>query len=176
MATVTFDGKLLAVDKATWSGADAGGGVWNATSRLFELRAPERQRLGMSTEGRAWIAFVAQPGYVGKVHDWLVGLAEEAPPAPDRNETIGIVVTSSKMLYRLTGWYSLSKIESLPFAGGAGEELALGAMLAGAGAAMALALAARRANYVGAGIDFVNIESGDPGVLDFDVRVAERKL
>jgi hypothetical protein len=178
MATVAFDGKLLAVDKASWSAASApgaSGGIWNATSRLFELRPPERQRLNIGSEGGAWIAFMGAPGFVGKVHDWLVGLADSAPEASEKNETIAIVVTSAKIVYRLTGWYSLEKLDSLPFTAGAAEQIALGAMLAGASAAMALALAARRTSYVGAGIDFVNIETGTLGILDLDVRAAERK-
>jgi hypothetical protein len=178
MATVAFDGKLLAVDKASWSLSSASGtgnGIWNATARLFELRPQERQKLGLGPEGGAWIAFMGAPGFVNKVHEWLVGLSDAAPAPQDKDDTIGIIVTSAKTVYRLSGWYSLEKSESLPFAAGAAEQIALGAMLAGASAVMALALTARRAPYVAAGIDHVNIETGTLGVLDFEIRAIERK-
>ncbi len=47
--TVAFDGKLLAVDKAYWS---AGGASWNTTSKLLELQATAKQKLGLG-DGQA---------------------------------------------------------------------------------------------------------------------------
>jgi hypothetical protein len=172
MTTVAFDGKLLAVDKASWTES---GRTWNAVTKLYELRAEERQKLDVGSEGQAWIAFMSDPGLVIKLRDWLIGLSEEKPEAPDKGATIGVIARSDGSLYRLTGWYSMEKIESVPFAGGGGQDIALGAMLAGASAAMALALIARRSAWVAAGIDFVNIENGEFGGMEFDVRMTERK-
>jgi hypothetical protein len=172
MTTVAFDGKLLAVDKALWS---ATGWTWSAVTKLQELRSGERQKLGLSADGQAWIAFLGDAGFVSKVHDWLIGVSEQAPETSDKRETIGVIATSAGVVYRLTGWYSVVKIESVPFADGGGHEVALGAMLAGASAAMALALIARRSAWVAAGIDYVNVETAALGAIQFDLRMSERK-
>jgi hypothetical protein len=172
MTTLAFDGKLLAVDKASWTES---GGTWNATTKLYELGASERQKLDLGGDTKAWIAFQADGGFATKVRDWLIGLCEERPAAEDSNATIGVVATSAGELHRLSGWYTMQKIESLPFAGGGGHEAALGAMLAGASAAMALALIARRSAWVAAGIDYVDVQSGELGVIQFDLRLTEKK-
>lgn len=172
MTTVAFDGKLLAVDKAAW--ADSGRS-WNATTKLYELGPTERQRLSLSPEDKAWIAFLADPGFVMKLREWLLAVTEDRPEPPSRSDTIGIIATSKGVAFRLTGWYTLAKLEALPFAGGEGHEVALGAMLAGASAAMSLALIARRSTYVAGGIDYVNVETSELGAIQFDLRMSEKK-
>ena len=59
---------------------------------------------------------------------------------------------------------------------GAAQEGALGAMLAGSKAPMSLALIARRSAWVVAGIDYVNIESGQFGGIQFEQRFSEQKM
>lgn len=171
--TVAFDGELLAVDKALWAG---GGRTWNAINKLYELQASARQKLSLGGDVRAWIAFMADPGLSAKVWDWLVDLSETAPQPEDRNHMIGIVATSEPRIYQLSGWYSLVKIDSVPFAEGGAHEAVLGAMLAGAKAPMALALVARRSAWVGAGIDYVKVATGDLGSIQFDLRLTEQKV
>ena len=68
------------------------------------------------------------------------------------------------------------KVDSVPFAEGATQEGALGAMLAGAKAPMGLALIARRSAWVVAGIDYVNIETGQFGGIQFEQRFSEQKV
>jgi hypothetical protein len=170
--TVAFDGELLAVDKALWTG----GRIWNAVSKLYELQASARQKLFLGSDVRAWIAFMAHPGQSAKVWDWLVDLSETAPQLEDRNRMIGIIATSEPRVYQLSGWYSLVRIESVPFAEGGAHEAVLGAMLAGAKAPMALALVARRSAWVGAGIDYVKVATGDLGSIHFDLRLTEQKI
>jgi len=170
--TVAFDGNLLAVDKAWWGQQ---GLSWHMVTKLRALQPSGRQKLGLSAGANAWIVFLADPGFAAKLNDWLVDLAENPPELEDKNARIAVVVTADASVYVLTGWYSLVRVELLPFAAGDGHEAVLGAMLGGAKAPMALALIARRSGWVSAGIDYVNIESGDFGKIQFDLRMSEQK-
>jgi hypothetical protein len=171
--TVAFDGTLLAVDRAYWS---AGGAIWNATSKLQELQPTAKQKLSLGTSVNAWIAYMADPGLCMKVRDWLIERQDTPPDVANKNEIIAVIVTAEARVFLLSGWYSMVKVDSVPFAEGAAHEGALGAMLAGAKAPMGLALIARRSAWVVAGIDYVNIESGQFGGIQFEQRFSEQKV
>ena len=111
--TVAFDGTLLAVDKAYWS---AGGTSWNATSKLQELQPPAKQRLSLSSSVNAWIAFLADPGLSMKVRDWLIERLDAPPEVTNKNDIIAVIVTAEAKIFLLTGWYSMVKVDSVPFA------------------------------------------------------------
>ena len=170
--TVAFDGTLLAVDKAYWS---ANGASWNATNKLLELQPPAKQRLSLGT-ANAWIAFMADPGLSMKIRDWLIERADTPPDVANKSDVVAVVVTAEAKVFLLTGWYSMVKVDSVPFAEGAAQEGALGAMLAGAKAPMGLALLARRSAWVVGGIDYVNIENGQFGGIQFEQRFSEQKV
>ena len=171
--TVAFDGTLLAVDRAYWSAA---GSTWNATNKLQELQPNAKQKLGLGTTVNAWIAYMAEPGLCMKVRDWLIERQDTPPDAADKDQVIAVIVTAEARVFLLSGWYSMVKVDSVPFAEGAAQEGALGAMLAGAKAPMSLALIARRSAWVVAGIDYVNIESGQFGGIQFEQRFSEQKM
>ena len=170
--TVAFDGTLLAVDKAYWS---VNGASWNVTSKLLELQQPAKQKLSLGT-ANAWIAFLAEPGLAMKIRDWLIERADTPPPVEDKDAAVAVVATADAKIFLLSGWYSMVKVESVPFAEGAAQEGALGAMLAGAKAPMGLALLARRSAWVVGGIDYVNIENGQFGGIQFEQRFSEQKV
>ncbi len=170
--TVAFDGTLLAVDKAYWS---TNGASWNVTSKLLELQPPAKQRLSLGN-ANAWIAFLADPGMSMKIRDWLIERAETPPEVTNKEDAVAVIVTAEAKIFLLSGWYSLVKVETVPFAEGAAQEGALGAMLAGAKAPMGLALVARRSAWVVAGIDYVNIETGQFGGIQFEQRFSEQKM
>lgn len=171
--TVAFDGTLLAVDRAYWS---AGGASWNATNKLQELQPNAKQKLGLGTSVNAWIAFMADPGLSMKVRDWLIERQDKPPEVANQNENVAVIATAEARIFLLSGWYSMVKVDVVPFAEGAAQEGALGAMLAGAKAPMGLALIARRSAWVVAGIDYVNIESGQFGGIQFEQRFSEQKV
>ena len=171
--TVAFDGTLLAVDKAYWSASAAS---WNSTSKLLELQPAGKQRLSMGTNVNAWIAFLAEPGLAMKVRDWLIERLDAPPEVPNKNQIIAVIATAEAKILLLTGWFSMVKVDSVPFAEGTAQEGALGAMLAGAKAPMSLALIARRSAWVVAGIDYVNIENGQFGGIQFEQRFSEQKM
>ncbi|MEO5861072.1 MAG: hypothetical protein ABIW48_09670 [Burkholderiales bacterium] len=171
--TVAFDGTLLAVDKAYWS---AGGANWNSTSKLQELQATAKQKLGLGASINAWIAYMADPGLCMKVRDWLIERQDTPPDGANKNENVAVIVTAEARIFLLSGWYSMVKVDTVPFAEGAVQEGALGAMLAGAKAPMGLALIARRSAWVVAGIDYVNIENGEFGGIRFEQRFIEQKM
>ncbi len=171
--TVAFDGTLLAVDRAYWSAA---GATWNATSKLQELQSSAKQKLGLGTSVNAWIAYMAEPGLGMKVRDWLIERQDTPPEVADKNQVIAVIVTAEARVFLLSAWYSMVKVDSVPFADGAAQEGALGAMLAGAKAPMGLALIARRSAWVVAGIDYVNIENGQFGGIQFEQRFSEQKM
>jgi hypothetical protein len=170
--TVAFDGTLLAVDKAYWS---TNGASWNVTSKLLELQPPAKQRLSLGN-ANAWIAFLADPGVSMKIRDWLIERADTPPEVANKEDAVAVIVTAEAKIFLLSGWYSLVKVETVPFAEGAAQEGALGAMLAGAKAPMGLALVARRSAWVVAGIDYVNIETGQFGGIQFEQRFSEQKM
>ncbi len=171
--TVAFDGTLLAVDKAYWSES---GSSWNATSKLLELQPPAKQKLSLGSTVNAWIAFLADPGLSMKIRDWLIERLDAPPEVTNKSEVLAVVVTAEAKIFLLTGWYSMVKVDTVPFAEGATQEGALGAMLAGAKAPMGLALIARRSAWVVAGIDYVNIETGQFGGIQFEQRFSEQKM
>ena len=107
---------MLAVDKAYWS---AGGTSWNATSKLLELQPPAKQRLSLGSNVNAWIAFLADPGLSMKVRDWLIERLDAPPEVANKNEVIAVIVTAEAKIFLLTGWYSMVKVDSVPFAEGA---------------------------------------------------------
>jgi hypothetical protein len=170
--TVAFDGTLLAVDKAYWS---TNGASWNATSKLLELQPPAKQKLSLGN-ANAWIALLAEPGLSMKIRDWLIERSDAPPEVPNKSDAVAVIVNAEAKIFLLTGWFSMVKVESVPFAEGAAQEGALGAMLAGAKAPMGLALVARRSAWVVAGIDYVNIENGQFGGIQFEQRFSEQKM
>ncbi len=170
--TVAFDGTLLAVDKAYWS---ANGASWNATNKLLELQPSAKQRLTLGN-ANAWIAFLADPGLSMKIRDWLIERSDTPPEVTNKSDIVAVIVNAEAKVFLLTGWYSLVKVDSVPFAEGAAQEGALGAMLAGAKAPMGLALIARRSAWIVAGIDYVNIETGQFGGIQFEQRFSEQKV
>ena len=170
--TVAFDGILLAVDKAYWS---TNGASWNATSKLLELQQPAKQRLSLGN-AKAWIAFLADPGLSMKIRDWLIERQDTPPEVANKEDAVAVIVNAEAKMFLLTGWYSMVKVETVPFAEGAAQEGALGAMLAGAKAPMGLALVARRSAWVVAGVDYVNIETGQFGGIQFEQRFSEQKV
>ncbi len=170
--TVAFDGTLLAVDKAYWS---TNGASWNATSKLLELQQPAKQRLSLGN-ANAWIAFLADPGLSMKIRDWLIERSDTPPEVANKKDAVAVIVNAEAKMFLLSGWYSMVKVETVPFAEGAAQEGALGAMLAGAKAPMGLALVARRSAWVVAGVDYVNIETGQFGGIQFEQRFSEQKV
>ena len=171
--TVAFDGSIFAVDKGCWA---RNGGSWSSVTKLQEVQASARQKLGLGSGVNAWIAMVGELGFCLRVREWLTDRIEVAPVAENKNELIAVIVTSEAKVYLLTGWYSLVKIDSVPFAEGSAHEMVLGAMLGGAKAPMAIALAARRSAGIAAGIDYVTIENGEFGGIVFDHRFTEQKM
>ena len=171
--TVAFDGTLLAVDRAYWS---AGGSSWNSTSKLQELQPTGKQKLGLGVSVNAWIAYMADPGVSMKIRDWLIERQDAPPDVANKNQNMAVIVTAEARVFILSGWFSMVKIDTVPVAEGAAQEGALGAMLAGAKAPMGLALIARRSAWVVAGIDYVNIESGQFGGIQFEQRFSEQKV
>lgn len=170
--TVAFDGTLLAVDKSYWSN---NGSNWNSTNKLLELQPPAKQKLSLGN-ANAWIAFLAEPGLAMKIRDWLIERADAPPEVPNKSDIVAVIVTAEAKIFLLTGWFSMVKVDSVPFAEGAAQEGALGAMLAGAKAPMGLALVARRSAWVVAGVDYVNIENGQFGGIQFEQRFSEQKM
>ncbi len=111
-----------------------------------------------------------------KIRDWLIERQDAPPEVPNKDDAVAVIVTAEAKIFLLTGWFSMVKVETVPFAEGAAQEGALGAMLAGAKAPMGLALVARRSAWVVAGIDYVNIETGQFGGIQFEQRFSEQKV
>ena len=151
MTTIAFDGETLAVDRAAWKGD----GVWGEFKKLFTVTlcpvAAARFRFAKS-EVKPKIAWAA----TGSCHafplilDWL----ENGGDLPElkADDSCGIVVHDGRA-YCLAGSMTIIPYESYPIADGAGHEMALGAMLAGADAVKAIEIVASRSSYAASKID-----------------------
>ena len=164
---------LLAVDKAYWSA----GGRLECHQQVARIASNVKQRLSLGTSVNAWIAYMADPGLsmrVSRLADSSARICRRR--YKQERERRGSRDGWAKV-FLLSGWYSMVKVDTVPFfprrrAGGA-----LGAMLAGAKAPMGLALIAKRSAWVVAEIDYVNIRKRPVSVAsNSSNRFSEQKM
>ena len=148
MTTIAYDGKTLAADRGAWNGY-----VCNEVRKLYPP-APD----AASLFGNGWpmgvFAFAGNAGVCMAILHWArTGIDKPTLSDEERDNSYGVLVTPSGVLYRVGGRLLLERIESVPFADGGGHECALGAMLAGADARRAVEIVGERMYMSRFGVD-----------------------
>lgn len=127
MTTIAWDGKTLAVDRASWQGH-----LCSDAQKLYRI-----DRL------QAWYAAAGDEALVQRVIRWLRTGTSESIPEKEQEHSFGLLVNERGEVFRVSGYLELAKIEKAPVSDGAGAPIAIGAMLAGADAIQAIAIAER---------------------------------
>jgi hypothetical protein len=169
MTTIAFDGNVLAVDRAAWKGDTCYEAV-----KIFKVAlSPSvvERFYWFSCNEILW----AVAGYahdVSKVLRWMESGAG-LPTIEGDHASVGVVVPTEKRIgragyyanacYGLSKYMTLDPIDSVPFADGAGHEMALGAMLAGADAIKAVEIVASRSSMSRFGVDWYDFRSKEFG-------------
>lgn len=154
MTTIAFDGNILAVDRAAWKGE-----VWSRRIKLFNLELSERAADRFRSDS-IYLTYAAAGNaeYVEEAIAWM--MSEDAPMPEiredDKKNTMGLVLVNDVIGCLFTNM-TVQWFTSFPVADGAGHEMALGAMLAGATAVEAVRFVAYRSSWAAGGVSYFNL-------------------
>lgn len=148
MTTIAFDGKTLAADRCSWSG-----GCRRQVRKVFRVTA---------TDGRRFlVAFAGNGMFAGAVLAWMRG-EREAPnwedfgKAEERDHQCALVIDEQYRIWQLGNQLTYSRERERIYAFGGGQDIAWGALEAGATARQAIKIAMKRGDYAGLGVDSVS--------------------
>ncbi len=161
MTTIAWDGKFLAADKGAWVV-----GHINRVRKVFHYTVDGEPVL-YATCGEYSLAMA--------IRNWL---ADRRQPKPEWRDwgidgvhggsVVGLAVYKLGQVFEVTAMGLLMPVEghgpSQVFSAGAGREMALGALLAGATAQRAVEISIENSDYGGHGVDVVSFD--DHGGLD----------
>jgi hypothetical protein len=143
MTTIAWDGTTLAADGAGWSG-----GVKHRIRKVHKIKA---------RDGRVFlVAMSGDQAFANMVLAWMRGGQHPGAYPNTDGVTIAVVIDEKRSVWRLDSQklaYSqvLEKIHS----SGAGQEVAIGALEAGATAVQAIRIAMKRTDMAGLAVDSV---------------------
>jgi hypothetical protein len=148
MTTIAWDGRTLAADRCSWSGA-----ARRRVCKVFKLKAADGSRF--------LIAFAGNGSFALAVLAWMRGERERPDPLaflkPDElNNQCALVIDEQRRIWQLGNelWYS--RMRERVYAFGGGQDFAWGALEAGASARHAVEIAMKRSDYAGLGVDVVS--------------------
>lgn len=143
MTTIAWDGLTLAADKGSWSG-----GLHQAVRKVHRITAPDGRRFLVAMAGDA--VFATQ------VLRWMRGGDHPGQClADDLNRDVAVVIDEKRRVFRLSSRLVYVPYEGKLHAHGAGQEIALGALMAGADAIKAIKIAMQVSDFAARGVDFV---------------------
>lgn len=142
MTTIAWDGVMLAADKQLTEGDRACGRV---------------TKIGWLDRDRMWAISGEAAASMQCLH-WLREAGGTPPPTPWPEKAEVYVIHRSGNVYLYESTASPIEMDQGPFAAGSGGPVAHGAMLAGADAYVAVALASTVDIYTGGGIDTLRFE------------------
>lgn len=144
MTTIAWDGRTLAADKGSWSH-----GLHQAVKKVHRVTAPDGRRF--------LVALAGDSAFAMQVLRWMRGEIEDpgACLADDLSRDVAVVIDERRRVWRLN-----SRLIYIPYQGrihahGAGQEVALGAMMAGADAIKAIRITMAVSDYAARGVDWV---------------------
>lgn len=144
MTTIAFDGKTLAADRGSWSG-----GFHHGARKVHRITAPDGRQFLVAMMGNA--------AFATDVLRWMRG-----GPHPgqcldaDKEYDCAIVVDSKLHIWRLSGHRLTYREQGGQLhSGGAGQEIAMGALMAGADAIKAVKITMQVSDYAARGVDWV---------------------
>lgn len=144
MTTIAFDGETLAADRGSWNG-----GVHQAVRKVHRVTAPDGRRFLVALAGDA--AFATQ------VLRWMRGEIPNPGPclSDDQNRDAAVVIDERRRVWRLSSRLIYVPYRDKIHAHGAGSEVALGAMMAGADAVKVIRITMAVSDYAARGVDWV---------------------
>lgn len=144
MTTIAFDGKTLAADRGAWSG-----GFHQAAKKVHRITAPDGRKYLVAQMGNA--AFAAD------VLRWMRGGPHPGPCLDaDKNTDCAVVVDEQRRVWRLSAdRLTYREATGRLHSAGAGQEIAMGALMAGAGAIKAVNITMLVSDYAARGVDWV---------------------
>lgn len=144
MTTIAWDGRTLAADKGSWSG-----GLHQPVKKVHRVTA---------SDGRKFlVAFAGDSVFATLVLRWMRGEIDHPGQCldDDKNRDVAVVIDERCCVWRLSSRLVYVPMEGRVHAHGAGQEIALGALMAGADAAKAVRIVAQVSDYAARGVDWV---------------------
>jgi hypothetical protein len=144
MTCIAWDSKILAADRGSWSG-----GFHQCAKKVHRVTAPDGRKFLVGLLGNA--AFAAD------VLRWMQG---GPPPGAcldvDKEQDCAIVIDEQRRVWRLSaGRLTYREYGRGVHSGGAGQEIAMGALMAGADARKAVRITMQVSDYAARGVDSV---------------------
>ena len=143
MTTIAWDGETLAADRAAWSGA-----MKYRVRKVHKVKAPD---------GAVYlVAFSGDGHFAQAVLRWMTGGPHPGAYPNTDNVVIAVVIDEQRRIWRMesTNLRYGCVLERVHACGG-GQDFAIGALEAGATAAQAVRIAAKRSDMAGLGVDWV---------------------
>ncbi len=148
MTTIAFDGVTLAADRGSWSG-----GFHQHVKKVHRVTAPDGRRF--------LVALMGEGAFAVRVLRWMRGEIDHPGACLKDNEErdCAVVIDERRRVWRL----SANRLEYVEYHGrihsaGAGQEFAMGALMAGADAIKAIKITAQVSDYAARGVDWVRFE------------------
>lgn len=147
MTTIAFDGVTLAADRGSWSG-----GFHQRAKKVHRVTAPDGRRFLVAMMGNAAFATDVLRWMRGGQHP---GQCLDA----DKEHDCAVVIDSNLRIWRLSGHRLTYREQAGPLhSGGAGQEIAMGALMAGADAIKAVKITMQVSDYAARGVDWVRFK------------------
>lgn len=152
MTTIAWDGVRLAADQAGWSN-----GMKRRVCKVFEVHAT---KVSGAPARRMLVGFTGSASFCTQVLAWMRGERErpnplDFMPAADLDRPCALVIDEKRKLWLLGNDLHYQPLRDKKMALGAGQEIALGALEAGASARRAVEIAIKRTDYAGIGVDVI---------------------
>lgn len=144
MTTIAWDGKTLAADRGSWSG-----GFHCAAKKVFRITAPD---------GRVFlVAMLGNAAFATDVLRWMQGGAHPgACLDADKEHDCAVVVDERRKVWRLSSHrLTYREYPGKLHSAGAGQEVVMGALMAGADARKAVRITMQVSDYAARGVDSV---------------------
>lgn len=143
MTTIAWDGTTLAAEKGSWSG-----GLHQAVRKVHRVTASDGRRFLMAMAGDAVFATQVLRWMRGGDHPGQCLL-------DDMSRDVAVVIDERRRIFRLSSRLVYVPYEGKVHAHGAGQEIALGALMAGADAVKAIKITMQISDFAARGVNFV---------------------
>lgn len=146
MTTIAYDGRTMAGDKAAWSGS-----LCYPVRKVYKTRTKK--------QGQILVGFAGSGGFAHAVLVWLKGGAHPGKyPEDGKDVTIALIVRANGTIWKLDNNLRYTRVYGRRHALGAGQDMATGAMAAGATAAQAVRIVMRNSDSAAIGMHTVRFK------------------
>lgn len=147
MTTIAFDGVTLAADRGSWTG-----GFHQPGKKVHRVTAPDGRKFLVALMGNA--------AFATDVLRWLRGGPHPgACLAADQEYDCAVVIDEQRRVWRLSGHrLTYREYPGRLHTAGAWQEIAMGALMAGADAVKAVKITMQVSDYAARGVDSVRFK------------------